>query len=107
MTGEFSAQMASNAENVSIGWRHHEFAHNVCIYNWMTYLEYQTEALIWIIGIIFYCIPIEGIIKAPSIYGLTNYKGLFSGKVISGTYNTQELPCHWSPGPHMFKVYSW
>ena len=22
-----------------------------------------------------------------------------------GTYNTQELPCRWSPGPHMFKVY--
>ena len=24
MTGEFPAQMASNAENVSIWWRHHE-----------------------------------------------------------------------------------
>ena len=24
VTGEFPAQMASNAENVSIGWRHHE-----------------------------------------------------------------------------------
>ena len=24
MTGEFSAQRASNAENVSISWRHHE-----------------------------------------------------------------------------------
>ena len=23
------------------------------------------------------------------------------------TYNTQELPCPRSPGPHMFKVYSW
>ena len=26
-TGEFSAQMASYAENVSIWWRHHDFAH--------------------------------------------------------------------------------
>ena len=25
-TGEFPAQMASNAENVSIWWRHHEIA---------------------------------------------------------------------------------
>ena len=25
VTGEFPAQMASNAENVSIWWRHHEF----------------------------------------------------------------------------------
>ena len=23
-----------------------------------------------------------------------------------GTYQTQELPCHCGPGPHMFKVYS-
>ena len=29
MTGEFPAQMASNAENVSIWWRHHE-TYNVC-----------------------------------------------------------------------------
>ena len=27
VTGEFPAQMASNAENVSIWWRHHEWAH--------------------------------------------------------------------------------
>ena len=26
-TGEFPAQMASNAENVSIWWRHHEVVH--------------------------------------------------------------------------------
>ena len=26
VTGEFPAQMASNAKNVSIGWRHHEMA---------------------------------------------------------------------------------
>ena len=25
VTGEFPAQMASNAENVSIWWRHHDF----------------------------------------------------------------------------------
>ena len=27
VTGEFPAQMASNAENVSIWWRHHEECH--------------------------------------------------------------------------------
>ena len=26
--------------------------------------------------------------------------------ISSGTYKTQELPCHCGPGPHMFKVYS-
>ena len=31
-TGEFSAQMASNAENVSIWWRHHVFNH--CVPGW-------------------------------------------------------------------------
>ena len=25
---------------------------------------------------------------------------------LAGTYNTQELPCHCDPGPHIFKVYS-
>ena len=29
MTGEFPAQMTSNAENVSIWWRHHEKAIDV------------------------------------------------------------------------------
>ena len=28
VTGEFPAQMASNAENVSIWWRHHEIGFN-------------------------------------------------------------------------------
>ena len=32
---------------------------------------------------------------------------LFWACIATGTYNTQELPCRWSPGPHMFKVYSW
>ena len=27
-TGEFPAQMASNAENISIWWRHHEYSHS-------------------------------------------------------------------------------
>ena len=30
VTGEFSTQMASNAENVSIWWRHHEGSQNPC-----------------------------------------------------------------------------
>ena len=34
VTGEFPAQMASNAENVSIWWRHHDLTHftaNLCV----------------------------------------------------------------------------
>ena len=31
-TGEFPAQMASNAENVSIWWRHHDTGKNVSLY---------------------------------------------------------------------------
>ena len=31
VTGEFPAQRASNAENVSIGWRHHEY-----VFEWYT-----------------------------------------------------------------------
>ena len=29
MTGEFPTQMASNAENVSIWWRHHDVCHAI------------------------------------------------------------------------------
>ena len=31
MTGEFPAQIASNTENVSIWWRHHDKAQHVCL----------------------------------------------------------------------------
>ena len=31
-TGEFPAQMASNAENASIWWRHHVYCHDICHY---------------------------------------------------------------------------
>ena len=31
VTGEFPAQMASNAENVSIWWRHHESEMTMCL----------------------------------------------------------------------------
>ena len=38
VTGEFPAQMASNAENVSIRWRHHDdmycYVHRVCVCRW-------------------------------------------------------------------------
>ena len=33
-TGEFPAQMASNAENVSIWWRHHVYAHFSWLQHW-------------------------------------------------------------------------
>ena len=36
-TGEFPAQLASNAENVSIWWRHHEFTVPFCLVTWFCY----------------------------------------------------------------------
>ena len=36
VTDEFPAQRASNAENVSIWWRHHEIVH--CVATWLFYL---------------------------------------------------------------------
>ena len=44
-TGEFPAQMASNAGNVSIWWRHHGFSNNGCVDN-MFYC-YQGYAERW------------------------------------------------------------
>ena len=39
-TGEFPAQMASNAENVSIWWRHHEvFPGQAILKEWLVYFE--------------------------------------------------------------------
>ena len=41
-TGEFSSQMTSNAENVSICWRHHElFRHAPISRETVTYLKYR------------------------------------------------------------------
>ena len=47
-TGEFPAQMASNAENVSIWWRHHEGSVSTVlnpIFNWVT-IEFSENFLI-------------------------------------------------------------
>ena len=50
-TGEFPAQMASNAENISIGWRHHALSHwgqgkiaarlqtTIISFNWKLYFD--------------------------------------------------------------------
>ena len=43
-TGEFPAQMTSNAENVSIWWRHHEFE---CLILFFTTLEWFPERDTW------------------------------------------------------------
>ena len=46
-TGEFPAQMASNAENVSIWWRHHEtLIHNILTSTVKNYLEISHMLLI-------------------------------------------------------------
>ena len=38
ITGEFPAQSASNAENVSIWWRHHVIVHDVESHHYWVYL---------------------------------------------------------------------
>ena len=47
-TGEFPAQVASNAENVSIWWRHHGIlAEWQTEGNFRNYSRYQFEKLVW------------------------------------------------------------
>ena len=50
-TGEFPTQMASNAENVSIWWRHHDIDHQQtgrCVLkNWTVYGDIEWEFLCW------------------------------------------------------------
>ena len=43
-TGEFSAQMASNAENVTIWWRHHDHKLNGTLFRWLNSLSFR---VIW------------------------------------------------------------
>ena len=48
VTSEFSAQMASNAENVSIWWRHHEMWHMWQLTWWLLTSQFhQLGILIW------------------------------------------------------------
>ena len=49
LTGEFPAQMASDAENVSIWWRHHDFTleaedliHGMCVR-----CQHETAIILW------------------------------------------------------------
>ena len=49
-TGEFPAQMANNAENVSIWWRHHEImqtARKCLFYNWKYIFLIRGQQCIW------------------------------------------------------------
>ena len=46
-TGEFPAQMASNAENVSIWWRHHEIGHSHELWNVFTYENRKGYRYLW------------------------------------------------------------
>ena len=39
VTGEFPTQRASNAENASIWWRHHDYLKNMDIYFWLVYTD--------------------------------------------------------------------
>ena len=43
-TGEFPAQMASNAENVSIGWRHHDFHRYFKLQKYLHRFPYKTNS---------------------------------------------------------------
>ena len=46
-TGEFPAQMGSNAENVSIWWRHHEYALPICKCFSCCVLRYSLTVIWW------------------------------------------------------------
>ena len=43
-TGEFPAQMASNAENVSIWWRHHIY---ITLYLYYSYIPQLQRRFVW------------------------------------------------------------
>ena len=45
VTGEFPAPMASNAENVSIWWRHHDFTGFYCIYFFIVVKEKEEQRI--------------------------------------------------------------
>ena len=46
VTGEFPAQMASNAENVSIWWRHHAAPYSHYNMIWFTYSSFDWSAIV-------------------------------------------------------------
>ena len=85
-TGEFPIQMASNAENISIWWRHHEFAFfflafppgpylygnlkfNICI--WSVYLAYLK--IIFQIHCLICCFPLASIYKENEMKVITTF----------------------------------
>ena len=83
-TGEFPAQRASNAENVSIWWRHHEMSHNMQCYkathymmtswNWITFAPFWWETgkqTTINMELCFLCLPeqaVEEIVKLSVIW---------------------------------------
>ena len=77
-TGEFPAQMASNAENVSIWWRHH--VKNMCIFFWNRRSMSGLREL-WQVC---YSIPLQ--VQTSHIFALTDWNAanmVYNNAVIS------------------------
>ena len=53
VTGEFPAQMASNAENIFTWWRHHEWQ-LVCKYNFFVRLNFVSEIVLYFCQMLLY-----------------------------------------------------
>ena len=81
-TGEFSAQMASNAENVSISWRHHGFQ---CL-PWGTSITMTSQWARWRLNS-----PASRLFTQPFIQAHRNHKSSASLAFVWGS--------HRGPGP--------
>ena len=110
-TGEFPAQLASNAENVSIGWRHHgcfkfiiQFPNSLafyCILGWfeLNNWRYWLVCTFHMYGYHFTCtimlkdsqVPVMGISPQTTSFVRLNYPQHMS---TWGTCLARERPCH-------------
>ena len=81
-TGEFSAQMASNAENVSIWWRHHVLVHIWSAVWWVGAKRYTLYREIYRDTVTKIRIVIQEIWwrYVPCLYNILNFPGVFVKK---------------------------
>ena len=92
-TGEFPAQRASYAENVSIWWRHHEL-HIICTYNWILIFAYIIDSL-YISGV------------PPTVLPLQYHADQSHHTTSSSWTQWPNLRTHWRPEPVQLHPDSW
>ena len=100
-TGEFPAQMASNAENVSIWWRHHEIFPHFMSQTWTCLYESP------IVGHYFLQTSKDPSLVCPTQWGIilcmrpANERRRYIVKSpLIGWTHTQNDPCTMTPPPH-------